>query len=494
MEPENSFEHPEASTPEVSLDLDPETMRRAGYRVVDWMIQRLVGLRESALGQELSREETERLLREPMPEEASDFDQVFDRYARHVAPNAIQLDHPRFFAFIPSAPNFVSMLADALVAGTNVFAGTWLESSGPSQVELVVMDWFKEMLGLPVEAGGLLVSGGSVANLTALAVARHALLNDETGDAVVYLSDQTHASIDRGLRLLGIHPRRLRRIPTDAGLRLDTRQLAECVRLDQKAGLRPFVVVANAGTTNTGAIDPLREIAEIARENSLWMHVDAAYGGFAALTARGRKLLAGIQCADSVVLDPHKWFYCPFEAGCVIVRQARLMRETFRILPEYMTDVAREEREVNFCDYGLQLTRSFRALKVWMTVKTFGARRLRQVIDQCLDLTAYAARLFQRSPRLEIVTGPSLGIFTFRYLPRQSPNAAANDEAFLNRLNQALAARIIASRQLMLSSTQLGPRRVLRFCVLNHRTRKDDVREALRLIELFGQEVEKDFR
>jgi aromatic-L-amino-acid decarboxylase len=494
MEPKTSLEHLEAEIPEVSLDLDPETMRRAGYRVVDWMVQRVVGLRESALGQELSREETERLLREAMPEEPSDFDRVFDEYARHVAPNVIQLDHPRFFAFIPSAPNFVSMLADALVAGTNVFAGTWLESSGPSQVELVVIDWFKEMLGLPAEAGGLLVSGGSVANLTALAVARHALLKDETGDAVVYLSDQTHASIDRGLRLLGIHARQLRRIPADAGLCLDTRKLAERIRLDQKAGLRPFVVVANAGTTNTGVIDPMGEIAEIARENSLWMHVDAAYGGFAALTERGRKLLAGIERADSVVLDPHKWFYCPFEAGCVIVRQARLMRDTFRILPEYMTDVAREEREVNFCDYGVQLTRSFRALKVWMTVKTFGARRIRQVIDQCLDLTEYAARLFRNSPHLEIVTGPSLGIFTFRYVPREMANAGANGDAFLNRLNEALAARIIASRQLMLSSTRLGPRHVLRFCVLNHRTRKEDVREALRLIECFGQEVEKDFR
>jgi len=156
--------------------------------------------------------------------------------------------------------------------------------------------------------------------------------------------------------------------------------------------------------------------------------------------------------------------------------------------------VAREEREVNFCDYGVQLTRSFRALKVWMTVKTFGARRIRQVIDQCLDLTTYAARLFQNSPCLRIVTGPALGVFTFRYVPKDMLNTGANDEAFLNRLNETLAARIIASRQLMLSSTRLGPRHVLRFCVLNHRTRKEDAREALRLIEHFGQEVEREFR
>lgn len=165
-----------------------------------------------------------------------------------------------------------------------------------------------------------------------------------------------------------------------------------------------------------------------------------------------------------------------------------------RAFDECARHVAREEREVNFCDYGVQLTRSFRALKVWMTVKTFGARRIRQVIDQCLDLSEYAARLFRDSPYLAIVTGPSLGIFTFRYVPRKQANVGVNGEIFLNRLNAALAARIIASRRLMLSSTRLGSRHVLRFCVLNHRTRKEDVREALRLIEYFGQEVEKDLR
>ncbi len=481
----------EAKIGDVSLDFDPEAMRRAGYRVVDWIVNRIASLRESSLGEELSREEAEKLLREPMPEGPTSFEEVFAEFAGKVAPNAIPLDHPRFFAFIPSAPSFVSILADALVAGTNVFAGTWLESSGPSQVELVVTDWFKQMLGLPREAGGLFVSGGSVANLTALAVARRTLLNDRTNGAVVYLSEQTHTSVDRGLRILGFGPEQLRHVPTDAAYRLRTDRLREQIIQDRKSGLRPFAVVANAGTTNTGAIDPLIEVARVARENSLWFHADAAYGGFAALTERGRALLAGIEQADSVVLDPHKWLYCPFEAGCVLVRDSRLMRETFRILPEYMRDVAREEREVNFCDYGLQLTRSFRALKVWMAVKTYGARHLRQVIDQCLDLTLYAARLFEKSAHIELVTPPSLGVFTFRYIPDKRTPAGPALETFLDRLNEELVARAIASRKLMLSSTHLGPRVVLRFCVLNHRTRKEDVREALRLIERLGSEAER---
>lgn len=489
MDLETSLEQLEAGIPDVSLDWDEHSMRRAGYRVVDWIVDRIVSLRQTNLGRELKREETERLLREPMPEESTNFDEVFSEYVQKVAPNAMQLDHPRFFAFIPSAPNFASILADALVAGSNVFAGTWMESSGPSQVELVVIDWFKQLLGLPQKAAGLLTSGGSVANLTALAVARRAALSDTTRGAVVYLSDQTHASIERGLRLLGFEAGQLRRMPTNAECRLSPGPLLDQLRRDRKAKLRPFALIANAGTTNTGAVDPLDELARIARQHSLWFHVDAAYGGFAGLTERGRRLLRGIENADSVVLDPHKWFYCPFETGCVIVREGRLMRETFRILPEYMRDVEREEREVNFCDYGLQLTRSFRALKVWMAVKTYGARRFAEVINQCLDLTLYAALLFEKSPHFEIRTRPSLGIFTFRYIPQEIPRNGPKREAFLNQVNEDLVRRAAASGRLMLSSTRLGQRWVLRLCFLNHRTRKEDVREALRLIEQFGQEA-----
>jgi glutamate/tyrosine decarboxylase-like PLP-dependent enzyme len=269
---------------------------------------------------------------------------------------------------------------------------------------------------------------------------------------------------------------------------MDPAELVREIKRDLGDGRRPFAVVGNAGTTNTGAVDPLASIAEIARTYSLWYHVDAAYGGFAAVTERGRRSLSGIEQADSVVLDPHKWFYCPFEAGCVLVRDGGLMRETFRIMPEYMVDVARQDRDVNFCDYGLQLTRSFRALKVWMALKTYGARRFRQTIERCLDLTQYAARWFERSPRIELTTRPQLGIFTFRYVPDCLPDV--DTQAYLNRLNERLVTMIIASRKLMLSSTRLGSQTVLRFCVLNHRTRKEDIKEALRIIEELGREAQ----
>jgi len=490
VEIQDSLEGLEGRIHDISLDLDPQTMRQAGYHVIDYVVDRIVNLRSSPLGRELGREQTEALLREALPENPTAFEEVFAKFCHDVAPNSITLDHPRFFAFIPSAPSFISILGDMLTAGTNVFAGTWFESSGPSQVEILVVDWFKQMLGLPSQASGLMVSGGSVANLTALAVARRAMLNDNVENAVVYLSEHAHTAVDRGLRVLGIREEQWRRVPIDAEYRMQPEALDYLMSDDRAAGLRPLAVVASAGTTSTGSVDPLAEIARVAHAHSAWFHVDGAYGGFAALTERGRNLLRGIGQADSVVLDPHKWFYCPIEAGCVLVREGHLMRETFRILPDYMRDVAREEKEINFCDYGLQLTRSLRALKVWMAVKTYGAAKLRQVIDQCLDLTEYAAQLFAQSPRFEIVTSPSLGVFTFRYVPAHLP-AGVEPEAYLNQLNDTLTARIIASRRIMLSSTRLAGRHVLRFCVLNHRTRKEDVRAAREIILELGEEVER---
>ena len=490
MDHPSPFHELEARIRDASLDHDPEAMRRAAYRVADYVVDRLVNLRGSTLGQELRREETERLLREPLPEDPMSFDAVFAKFARDVAPYYIPLDHPRFFAFIPSAPSFASILGDMLAAGMNVFAGTWFESAGPSQVEILVIDWFKQILGLPARAAGLLVSGGSVANLTALAVARHVMAGDSTQNAVVYLSRQVHTAVDRGLRILGMGEPQWRRIPTDSQFRMLPQALAAQMGEDRRQGLRPLAVVASAGTTSTGAVDPLEAIAQVARENQVWFHVDAAYGGFAALTGRGREMLRGIEQADSVVLDPHKWFYCPIETGCVLVRNGRQLLETFRILPEFLFDVEREEREVNFCDYGLQLTRGFRALKIWMGVKTYGIAQIRAMIDQCLDLADYAAQGFAQSPRIEILTPPSLGIFTFRYVPQEVP-AGREREDYLNRINDALIAKIIASRRLMLSSTRLGGRHVLRLCVLNHRTRKEDVRAAREIILELGGEVER---
>jgi glutamate/tyrosine decarboxylase-like PLP-dependent enzyme len=309
--------------------------------------------------------------------------------------------------------------------------------------------------------------------------------------AVIYLSDQTHASVDRAIKVLGFRPDQLQRVPVDSSYRISVEALTNQIERDAQAGRRPFCVIANAGTTNTGAIDPLPELADVCQSRSLWLHVDAAYGGFAVLTERGRQWLEGLNRADSITLDPHKWLYQPYEAGCVLVKDVSWLKQTFQYLPEYMQDAAPERGKVNFCDYGLQLTRQFRALKVWMSLKKYGVRAFRQAIDQSLDLTLLAEALLDRSPVCEILSRAHLGIVCFRYVPRGFQPATEADEEHLNRLNEKLVELILHDGRAMLTSTRLNSRFAIRFCILNHRTRKEDVEETVMLIERLGKEAEK---
>ena len=330
----------------------------------------------------------------------------------------MNIAHPRFFAFVPGPSNFVSVMADALAAGFNVFNGSWLGGSGAAAMELAVIDWFRQWCGFPESAGGLFVSGGSMANLTALAAARHARLDDRAEGAVIYYSDQTHSSIDRALRVIGFLPEQIRRIPSDDAFRLPVESLTRCVREDRARGLRPFAVIANAGTTSTGAIDPLREIAEFCRAEHLWMHVDGAYGAAAVICERGRRLLDGIELADSLSFDPHKWLFQPIECGCVLLRDAALMKATYRIMPEYLADVHRNVAEVNPCDYGIQLTRGFRALKVWMSVQYFGMDAFRAAVERGFELAEVAERKLRSMTGWEVVTPAQLGVVCFRQRER----------------------------------------------------------------------------
>jgi len=347
-------------------------MRALGYRVIDMLVEHFETLPEKPVTRKADRASLEGRLRETLPEQGTDPLAVLDQVERDVFENIMHLDHPRFFAFVPSPSNFVGVMAEALAAGFNVFAGTWLEASGPAQIELVTVDWLRSACGLPVSAGGLFVSGGSMANITALAVARHRVLDDQIPGAVVYCSDQTHSSIERGLWVLGFGRHQLRKVPSDDRFRLDLSALRSAVEADRAAGRVPFCVVANAGTTNTGAVDPLPELADYCDREGLWLHVDGAYGAAAVLCKRGHATLEGLGRADSLSLDPHKWLFQPYEIGCVLVRDERWLRETFHILPEYLIDIEGQAGEVNFCDRGIQLTRGFRALKLWMSFKVFG--------------------------------------------------------------------------------------------------------------------------
>lgn len=292
-----------------SLELSPEEMRRFGYRVIDLLVDHFANMKSRPVGRKADPNDIRPLVAGPPPDAPWDPAALLDFLAAEVFPNILHVDHPRFFAFVPAPGNFVSAMADALAAGFNVFNGTWLGGSAAAALELAVIEWLCEMCGFPAGAGGLFVSGGSVANITALAVARSVKLADDTHGVTVYFSDQTHSSVERAFCVLGFLPDQMRKIECDAEWRLPLHSLRAAVDANRRAGFRPFCIVANAGTTNTGAVDPLSDLAEFAGAKDLWLHADGAYGAAAVLCDRGREALSGLERVDSLSLDPHKWLF-----------------------------------------------------------------------------------------------------------------------------------------------------------------------------------------
>jgi glutamate/tyrosine decarboxylase-like PLP-dependent enzyme len=460
---------------------DPSALRRLSTQVTDWLVHHFATLPDQAIGQSPSRAEAHALLGEPPPEEGRDFERVFADFREKVVPNAFRPNHPRFLAFIPSAPTYLSVLGEMLCAGTNFFAGVWLEAAAPAQVELVVLDWFRLFLGLPPETRGVLTSGGSEANLTALLVARERLSYADRARAVLYLTEQRHGSMDRAAKVIGLRPDQVRPVAAGEDFRLEPAALERAVRQDREAGRLPWAVAANAGATNTGTVDPLDALAELCRQQRLWLHVDAAYGWPAVLIPEGQAALRGIDRADSVTLDPHKWFGQTFEAGCILVRDGRRLAETFRSRPDYMQDVEPAGDEVNFADYGLALTRRFRALKIWLSVKVLGVSWFRQLIARSCRLAELAQAALDQAGSFEILCPRQLSIVCFRYV------APGLEEQALDRRNLELVEALRATGRAFISSTRLRGRVALRFCFVNWRTTAADVEEVVSLLVSLAQ-------
>jgi glutamate/tyrosine decarboxylase-like PLP-dependent enzyme len=459
------------------LEFSSDRMRQIGYRVVDRLVDHLATLPTQRVGTKGDPVALIKALTEPVPEQGMEFEAVLDQVERDVLANTMHVNHPRFFAYVPGPGNFVGAMADALISGYNVFAGTWISGSGPAAVELTVLEWLREMCELPASAGGVFVSGGTMANLTALAVARHVKIRGRLEDATVYFSDQAHSSLEKALRVIGLPAENQRKLPSDSGFRLPTGELARQIELDRSAGKHPFCVIASAGTTNTGAIDPLPELSALCREQGLWLHVDGAYGAAAVIAERGRELLAGLELADSLSLDPHKWMFQPYELGCVLVRDRDHLRETFRILPEYLKDTQLHSDEFNFTDYGIQLSRNFRALKLWMSIKVFGLAAFRAAIERGFVLAEFAEACLRGMPGWEIVTPAQMGIVCFRY-------SALDDDAHLS-----LVQTLLEDGFALITSTILRGQTVLRTCTINPRTTEADIRAALERLDGFARRV-----
>jgi glutamate/tyrosine decarboxylase-like PLP-dependent enzyme len=467
---------------EPHLQLSREEMLALGQRVVETIVDWTFSAPERPAlicGEPAAMA---RLLDEPPPEHGQAPEAVLDRALHDVLPYTGDHIHPRFFGFVPSAGNFVSTMADALTSGFNVFAGGWLAASGPTQVELVTVEWLRRLCGLPEGAGGFFATGGSEANLIALAAAREVQCGQDWRDAVLYASDQTHSAVTRGLRVLGFRPDQLCTIESDPGFRLPVEVLRTAIARDRAAGRRPFCVVANVGTTNTGAVDPLPAVAELCREEGLWLHADGAYGAAAVLTEEGRSLIHGLELVDSLALDPHKWLFQPYEIGCVLMRDPSILPRVFAMHPEYLRDIDRAG-EVNFRDYGIQLTRGFRALKLWMSIQVFGVEAFRAAIRRGMHLARVAEMELRASPRWEIVTGAQLGVTTFRFI------APGLSEAGIDDLNSRIVDAGLQEAYAFVVSTELRGRVCLRLCTLNPRSSEEDVRETIRRLETYGVEL-----
>jgi aromatic-L-amino-acid decarboxylase len=458
------------------LALDRDAMRELAHQTVDFLLDRLTDPDAPPLRRATPAEMRERLSG-PAPDEAQPFDELLAQLGRDVLPFMSRVDHPAFFAFVPGSGTWPGALADFIASACNIYAGSWMEAAGPTQVELEVLGWFKDWIGYPAAASGALLTGGSAANLAALACAREAVAGGPDDRLVIYVADQAHSSIARAARILGMRPEQVRVLPVDASFRLGVQTLAHAMDADVAAGRRPFALVANAGATSTGAIDRLGELAALCRERGVWLHADAAYGGFAILTDRGRAQLAGLELADSITLDPHKWLYQPFECGCILVRDGRRLHDAFAILPDYLRDARTQNDEVNFSELSLQLTRTSRALKIWLSLRAFGLDAFRQTIDRTLDLAAEAHERVERSPELELMAPPSLGVVCFRRL------FANADEDELDTLNAGLVSALEESGIGLVSSTRLRGRYAIRLCVLNHSSTVEHVERVLDFLE-----------
>ena len=465
------------------LELDLDTMRGMATRVSDLVTAHLASLREQPVRVSLSRPDARRsvgALAPVAPEEGIGFDAALDELAEHVLPYHAREPHPRFLGYIPSIPTFPSVLGDWLATGYDFFAGVWPIASGPNEIELTVLDWFRQWLGMPEGASGLLTSGGSTATLMAVVAARHAAVGDDASilpRLTVYTSREAHSAVTRAAWMAGISRDNVRVLQTDARFRLQAPTIREAVAGDRRAGKVPFLVVASAGTTSTGAIDDLAAIASLCRDESLWLHVDAAYGAFAALTAGGDELLRGIQLADSVVLDPHKWLYVPFECGCLLARDPAKLKAAFHIFPEFLTDVAAIDAEVNFADYGEQLTRYSRALKIWLSVRTFGLAPIRAMIARGIALAEYVEALVRQERSLEVLSPAQLGVVCFRVHPD-----GIDDPAELDRMNERVNAAANAPGRFLISSTRVNGAFSLRVCTHNWRTTRQDLDDLIELV------------
>jgi len=459
------------------LDPSPEQMREMGRTALEYAIDflgRRVGARAA---QPPDAPEVARAHRGSPPEVGGEFAPLLE-LIETIANNATDNAGPGFLAYIPGGGLFASSIADLLSTTIDRYVNLWSEAPVAAQIEDNVVRWLCDLFDFPTESRGVLTSGGSMANFSAIVTARADRLPENFLSGTLYVSEHVHASVTKAAMLAGFPVRHVRSIAADPSMRLDVEALGLAVAEDRAAGLAPFAVVGSAGTTNTGAIDPLEELADVAATEGLWFHVDAAYGGFFQLTSRGRERFRGIERADSITLDPHKGLFLPYGTGALVVREGQKLRDAHHVgTSAYLQDLAGDADIPNFAEYSAELSRDFRGLRVWFPLKLHGVSAFREALDEKLDLTEHLYEELKADPNLEVPWPPDLTVVPFRLRDR-------DDEA-----NRALLGAINATGRVFLSSTLLEGRFTIRPCIVSHRTHIDRVDECIEIIRRAAAEI-----
>src|SRR5260370_10961851 len=454
------------------LELSPDEIRDWGNSVTQFIIDYLGGLRDRPVYRHTSSREIRSGLDSKLPIKGTDFDSLLKVFCDTIVPFSRQNAHPRMFGNVQSPGTPIGAFADLLASTLNANLTIWRSAPAPVELERVTIDWIRQILGFNPEAGGLFVSGGSMANLAALAAARQTKY-DSLGRLRMYASNATHFSITKAGLLLGSGRENVQNVAVDEGFRMRANDLVAKITADLEAGFVPFCVVGNAGTVDTGAVDPLREIRDVADRFQLWMHVDGSYGAFAILGQSARKLFAGMDQADSIALDPHKWLYLPVDVGCVIYRDPEVARATFAHEAENTRMFGEEADEAFVCwDYAPELSRRFRALTVWMLLKGVGLDRFSQAIDSNLSSASHLESMVRTSDDFEMVASVELSIFCFRHVPAQLRNESPKA---IDAFNERLLVALQRDGSSYLSNATLGGRFALRGCALNYRTTLRDM-------------------
>ena len=393
-------------------------------------------------------------------------------------------NHPRFFGFVPGPASCVSWLGDVMTSAYNIHAGGSKLAPTVNCIEQEVIRWMADKAGFGENAGGIFVSGGSMANITALTAARDKKLNDETLHlGVAYVSDQTHSSVSKGLRVIGISDGRIRKIPTDNKFRMIIPELEKAVKEDIDNGFIPFVVIGTAGTTNTGSIDPLEEIASVCKKYDMWFHVDGAYGGSVLASLKYKDLLKGVEEADSLSWDAHKWLFQTYGCAAVIAKDIKDLYKSFHVNPEYLKDIQEDPSQVNMFDIGIELTRPARGLKLWLTLQVLGTDLVGSAIDQGFKIANWAQEALEQKDNWEIVSPSQLAIINFRYSPK-----CLNEEE-KDYLNEKISAIIRSSGYAAIFTTVLNGKTVIRMCTIHPETTKEDIQTTIQFLDKYAQEV-----